>query len=86
MALQNRMARELQMLQLDPPPGVAAWPKDDCIQQVQAQVQGPDDSVYAGGVFTLSVNIPDRWGRVVALARTVAVAAQPSSRLAYAAS
>lgn len=61
MALANRMARELSMLSRDPPPGIAAWPLQDSIKELRAQISGPEDTVYDGGVFLLSVSLPDRW-------------------------
>lgn len=37
MALHARMKRELEMLSQDPPHGVAAWPKDDCLTVIEAR-------------------------------------------------
>jgi len=75
MALQARMKRELQMLAQDPPHGVAAWPKNEeslsviearmkhlglVAVVINAEIQGPEDTPYAKGVFKLEVTIPDR--------------------------
>ena len=61
-ALLARMKRELQMLSLEPPPGVAAWPADeDRIDKLQAQIVGPPDTPYAAGVFRLEIDIPARY-------------------------
>ncbi|KAK9804208.1 hypothetical protein WJX72_001272 [[Myrmecia] bisecta] len=55
------MAHELKMLQRDPPPGVCAWPKADRIDELEAQVQGPKNTVYEGGIFRLSIHLPARY-------------------------
>lgn len=49
------------MLQSDPPPGVWAAPVGDSFSQLEAQVQGPKDTVYEGGLFKLAVDIPARY-------------------------
>lgn len=56
----TRMAKELRMLQSDPPPGVWAAPLGDSAMQLEAQLQGPKDTVYEGGIFKLAVDIPAR--------------------------
>eukprot|EP00698_Gefionella_okellyi_P009777 TRINITY_DN2505_c0_g1_i1.p1 TRINITY_DN2505_c0_g1~~TRINITY_DN2505_c0_g1_i1.p1 ORF type:complete len:212 (+),score=42.95 TRINITY_DN2505_c0_g1_i1:301-936(+) len=60
-ARQARMKRELEMLATDPPPGVAAWMKDDNLNVLEAQIDGPDDTPYAKGIFKLEVIVPDRY-------------------------
>lgn len=52
--------RELRMLTSDPPPGVAAWPVDDSINHLEANVDGPSGSPFEGGVFKLDIQISDR--------------------------
>ncbi len=49
------------MLEKDPPHGVCAWPFEDKLNQLEAQIEGPEDSPYRGGVFKLKVDIPDRY-------------------------
>lgn len=50
------------MLATDPPPGVYAAPKDGHkLTELEAQLEGPAGSVYEGGVFKLSVDIPPRY-------------------------
>ncbi|KAI7844741.1 hypothetical protein COHA_001625 [Chlorella ohadii] len=62
MQLQTRMQREVRMLQTDPPPGVWAAPKNgERLTELEAQIQGPKDTVYEGGLFHLSVDIPARY-------------------------
>jgi ubiquitin-conjugating enzyme E2 T len=57
----GRLKRELEMLATEPGPGVSAWPIDDNIVNLQAQIQGPEDSPYAEGTYTLNMKIPDRY-------------------------
>lgn len=61
MAALARIKRELEILATDPGPGVSAWPMEDDMMSLQAQIQGPSDSPFAEGTYTLSVNIPDRY-------------------------
>eukprot|EP00743_Colponemidia_sp_Colp-15_P007088 GILK01007647.1.p1 GENE.GILK01007647.1~~GILK01007647.1.p1 ORF type:complete len:225 (+),score=15.12 GILK01007647.1:51-725(+) len=56
-----RLKRELAMLQSEPPPGITAWPKEDSIDVLEAQIQGPIDTPYEGGVFKLEIVIPERY-------------------------
>lgn len=58
---QSRMQREVKQLQGAPPAGVAAWPVDGALNHLCAQLQGPQNTVYAGGVFRLDVRIPERY-------------------------
>ena len=55
-----RLKRELDMLTNDPAPGISAWPVDDNMNNLQAQIQGPDGP-YSKGTFLLSIQIPDRY-------------------------
>lgn len=63
MALQNRMARELQVLQRDPPPGVRVELQGDSLVNLQAHMQGPEGSAYADGTFQVAVALPERCAR-----------------------
>ncbi|CAN0394586.1 unnamed protein product [Ectocarpus sp. 12 AP-2014] len=56
-----RLGKELKMLTDEPPPGVCAWPVNDCITHLQAQIQGPEDTPYERGTFLLELKIPDRY-------------------------
>jgi ubiquitin-conjugating enzyme E2 T len=59
--LAGRLQQELKMLQ-DPSPGVCVWPSDELnLSQLEAQILGPDGTVYANGVFKLQVRVPDRY-------------------------
>ncbi|EGZ27816.1 hypothetical protein PHYSODRAFT_400954, partial [Phytophthora sojae] len=41
--------------------GVSAWPKDDKIDLLEAQILGPDGSPYEKGVFQLEIEIPEKY-------------------------
>jgi ubiquitin-conjugating enzyme E2 T len=59
--LAGRLQKELKMLQ-DPSPGVCVWPSDELnLSQLEAQILGPDGTVYANGIFKLQVRVPDRY-------------------------
>ncbi|RQM12201.1 hypothetical protein KXD40_002259 [Peronospora effusa] len=60
-AMRGRMHKEIAMLERDPPFGVSAWPKDDKIDRLEAQILGPDGSPYEKGVFQLEIEIPERY-------------------------
>lgn len=50
------------MLQSDPPPGVCAWPLDDHrLTHLQAQIQGPQGTVYYNGIFRLDIQVSERY-------------------------
>jgi ubiquitin-conjugating enzyme E2 T len=60
-AMVARVSRETQMLAREPPPGVCAWPRDDRIDQLLAQIVGVHETPFAGGIFLLEVSVPDRY-------------------------
>ncbi|KAK1948510.1 Ubiquitin-conjugating enzyme E2 T [Phytophthora citrophthora] len=73
-AMRGRMRKEIAMLESDPPfvfelivtlifrsGGVSAWPKDDQIDKLDAQIMGPDGSPYEKGVFQLEIEVPERY-------------------------
>ena len=58
----SRLRREVEMLASGPPPGVSCWPRDDAsMQQLRAQIRGPEGSWYEEGTFELEVSVPDRY-------------------------
>eukprot|EP00606_Chrysophyceae_sp_TOSAG23-5_P001381 GSChrysophyteH2.ASY1.ANO1.1163.1 assembled CDS len=58
----GRVRRELEMLATEPGPGISAWPIDDSdMMNLEAQIQGPEDSPYAEGTYTLNLQIPERY-------------------------
>ena len=56
-----RMQRELKMLSLEPPHGICAWPKDDQMNVIEAQIKGPEGTPFEGGVWTLNLSVPERY-------------------------
>lgn len=56
-----RVAQELRMAEQDPPQGVALWPKEGRMNDLEATIDGPPGTPYEGGVFRLSVQLPDRY-------------------------
>jgi len=56
-----RLQKEVIMLQTEPPPGAWAAPCNDNLTEFNAQIQGPLGTVYEGGIFRLSINIPARY-------------------------
>lgn len=60
--LSSRMQRELKRLQTDPPPGICAWPSNDnLLTRLEAQIEGPEGTVYATGIFKLEIQVPERY-------------------------
>ena len=58
----SRMKKEIEMLANDPGPGISAWPaNDDNMMILQAQIQGPQESPYQEGLYSLTIDIPDRY-------------------------
>jgi ubiquitin-conjugating enzyme E2 T len=61
-ASKARLMREMSLLSRDPPPGVAAYaPEPSDMTKIRAQITGPEDSPFEGGVFLLSVNVTGRY-------------------------
>ncbi|XP_071908775.1 uncharacterized protein [Coffea arabica] len=63
--LNLRMQKELKLLLTDPPPG-ASFPSlssssAPSLTSIDAQIEGPEGTVYAKGVFRLKIQIPDRY-------------------------
>lgn len=55
----KRIMKELQTMQKEPPPNTSAAPiEENDLYKWQAIILGPADSVYAGGVFKLSIVFP----------------------------
>ncbi|KAJ0673531.1 putative ubiquitin-conjugating enzyme E2, ubiquitin-conjugating enzyme/RWD [Helianthus annuus] len=66
--LNLRMQKELKLLLTDPPPG-ASFPhlspssdlQSSSLTAIDAQIEGPEGTVYEKGVFKIKIQIPERW-------------------------
>ncbi len=61
MARIGRLEREIAQLSNDPGPGISAWCNDPTFSVINAQIAGPDASPFEGGMFMLTIAIPDRY-------------------------
>ncbi|CAI9285930.1 unnamed protein product [Lactuca saligna] len=66
--LNLRMQKEVKLLLTDPPPGASfphLSPTSDLssfsLTSIDAQIQGPEDTVYEKGVFKIKIQIPERY-------------------------
>ncbi|XP_009799478.1 uncharacterized protein [Nicotiana sylvestris] len=61
--LNLRMQKELKLLLTDPPPS-ASFPSltsSSSLSSIHAQIEGPEGTVYAKGLFNLKIQIPKRY-------------------------
>jgi len=61
MAKNARIKKEMSMLIQSPPPGAQIWQVDDKVDSLEANIVGPPDTPYSGGIFKLEILIPDRY-------------------------
>ncbi|XP_078475801.1 ubiquitin-conjugating enzyme E2 T isoform X1 [Lampetra planeri] len=57
----SRLAREVERLASEPPPGVSCWLCDEASGELRAQILGGAGTPYEEGIFSLEVQIPDRY-------------------------
>jgi ubiquitin-conjugating enzyme E2 T len=58
--MNRRLQKEIEMLSRDPGPGITVWQTADNVNELNAQIIGPEESPYASGVFSLVLNIPEK--------------------------
>ena len=56
-----RVHKEMQMLYVDPPPGISAWAKEEDSREIEAVVEGAEGTPYANGRFRLQLSMPQRY-------------------------
>ncbi len=56
-----RLQREIQELQKNPPENCSAGPKDTNMYHWIAQIYGPENTPYHGGVFNLNIHFPTEY-------------------------
>ena len=56
-----RLKKEMEMIEKDPPPGCSAWAASDSVHELEAVIQGADDTPYAKGCFRLRITVPQRY-------------------------
>eukprot|EP00088_Acartia_fossae_P053266 TRINITY_DN6051_c0_g1_i10.p1 TRINITY_DN6051_c0_g1~~TRINITY_DN6051_c0_g1_i10.p1 ORF type:complete len:185 (-),score=43.43 TRINITY_DN6051_c0_g1_i10:276-830(-) len=56
-----RLKKEMEKLEVSPPPGAQCWQKGDALDQLEAIIFGPAGSAYQGGAFKLDISVPDRY-------------------------
>ena len=56
-----RLKKEMEMIEKDPPPGCSAWAAGDSVHELEAVIQGADDTPYAKGCFRLRITVPQRY-------------------------
>ncbi|KAK7027875.1 Ubiquitin-conjugating enzyme E2 T [Halocaridina rubra] len=57
----GRLKKECSQLQQSPPTGISCWPEGDDLTHFSAVIFGDEDTVYAGGIFKLEVEVPERY-------------------------
>ncbi|KAJ3413169.1 Ubiquitin-conjugating enzyme E2 T [Chytridiales sp. JEL 0842] len=65
----TRLKRELQMLSTDPPFGCTAWPNEENMLILHAEIEGPPNTPYSQGTFQLSLQLPPTYPLHPPLAR-----------------
>eukprot|EP00009_Paramoeba_aestuarina_P011184 CAMPEP_0201534694 /NCGR_PEP_ID=MMETSP0161_2-20130828/57008_1 /ASSEMBLY_ACC=CAM_ASM_000251 /TAXON_ID=180227 /ORGANISM="Neoparamoeba aestuarina, Strain SoJaBio B1-5/56/2" /LENGTH=154 /DNA_ID=CAMNT_0047939473 /DNA_START=57 /DNA_END=518 /DNA_ORIENTATION=+ len=57
----RRLIQDFKRLQSDPPEGINAAPKDNNIMKWQAVIFGPEQTIWEGGTFKLSLDFMNEY-------------------------
>nr|ACM08388.1 Ubiquitin-conjugating enzyme E2 T [Salmo salar] len=57
----SRLKRELQLLSMEPSPGITCWQTEGKMDELRAQIVGGAETPFEGGVFSLEIVVPDRY-------------------------
>ncbi|XP_065060692.1 ubiquitin-conjugating enzyme E2 T-like isoform X4 [Rhopilema esculentum] len=57
----SRLKRELKQLSESPSHGISCWTVGEKVDQLEATIIGQEGTPYSGGVFKLSILIPERY-------------------------
>ncbi|KAK2944834.1 putative Ubiquitin-conjugating enzyme E2 2 [Blattamonas nauphoetae] len=60
-AARRRLIRDFKSIQTDPPTGVTGAPKEDNIMSWNAIIFGPDDTIWEGGTFKLTLEFTEEY-------------------------
>jgi len=60
-ALPRRIIKETQRLLTEPVPGIVAEPQEANARYFRVVINGPQESPYAGGSFTLELYLPEEY-------------------------
>jgi len=61
MASVTRLNKEYNEISNNPPSNCSAYPKENNIYEWNAQIYGPSDTPYEGGIFNLSIYYPSNY-------------------------
>ena len=64
MAIPARILKETQKLKSENTPGIKAEPNPNNFRHFLCEINGPDDTPYAGGVFKIEIFLPDEYPMV----------------------
>lgn len=57
----QRIQQELKSFNQNPPHGISFWPVAGQMNNLEAIIEGPEESPFEGGEFRLSITIPDNY-------------------------
>lgn len=60
----TRLQNELKRMTKDPPHGIGMWAVSDSLENLEALIEGPENSPFENGEFRLSITIPPNYPNV----------------------